>query len=172
MILEEPSITFPHGFLDLKADYFKPKTRAQKADAWVQAIPRKAPNPGFTLSALKKALPHAKTALLTNDWTKANPSIFVGSFVIWHREIYGAEPVELMEGTVESQKIRTNFRFQTTTVLDKRFQDATGEMAEFYRWSFEREVKRSEQIPDYDMRLTPANFFQAKRFADFLVRKR
>lgn len=108
-------------------------TSSSNSGSKKQARPRKA----RMLAPIEIALDDAKRRAASGDWDGAHGSTFVGLYALCHQMIYSVVPEELFA----IAEYRTAAKM-AAKMLHENFGDDPFRLAEFIRWSWEREKRK------------------------------
>lgn len=99
------------------------------------------------LHPIEVAVDDAKRRATSGDWEGAKGSTFIGLHALCHRMVYGIIPEELYAEGVMRAAVRN-----AASALHQMFGDDGHEMADFVRWTWEREKRKSTwaQANGYD----------------------
>lgn len=99
---------------------------------------KRGPRRRVKFSLIEAAMIDAKHRAKTGDWENAKPTAFIGLHALCHQMIYGVHPLELDQTGLFRAAARLAARAQHDL-----FGDDPTKMAEFVRWTWEREKRKN-----------------------------
>lgn len=124
----------------VKAKHVPPaKASVTSLGEWaMREKPKRAPRSGIASSSMDKAIAEVERRREEEDWKNVKPLVFVALYAQAHEFVYDIAPTAL------GPKERKFAACAAARMLRTDFDDDSEAMAEFIRWTWDREMKREK----------------------------